>query len=107
MSMLGPQGLEAVAAASQARTDELVAALTRVPGVQLAFDGPRFHEAVLALPRKVSEVLDALAKHGIAGGYDISALYPELGNALLVCATETRTSADIQQYAAALTAALK
>ena len=107
MSLLGPQGLEAVAGASQARTDELVAALTKVNGVKLAFAGPRFHEAVLTLPRPVSDVLDALAKQGIAGGYDISALFPELGNALLVCATETRTSADIQTYAAALASVLK
>ena len=32
---------------------ELVAALTRVPGVQLAFERPRFHEAVLQLDRPV------------------------------------------------------
>jgi glycine dehydrogenase subunit 1 len=107
MSLLGPQGLEAVAAASQARTDELVDALTRIDGVQLVFAGPRFHEAVLTLPRPVSGVLEALAKQGIAGGYDISSLYPELGNAVLVCATETRTTADIQKYAAALAAVLK
>ena len=28
--------------------------------------------------------------------------YPELGSALLVCATETKTSADIESYVAAL-----
>lgn len=106
-SILGPQGLEAVAATCQARTDELVAALTRIDGVELAFVGPRFHEAVVTLPRTVSEVLDALARDGIAGGYDISALYPCLGNALLVCATETRTSQDIQHYAGMLESILK
>ncbi|MET0984696.1 MAG: aminomethyl-transferring glycine dehydrogenase subunit GcvPA [Steroidobacteraceae bacterium] len=106
-SILGPQGLEAVAATCQTRTDELVAALTRIDGVKPAFAGPRFHEAVMTLPRKVSEVLDALAREGIAGGYDISALYPNLGNALLVCATETRTSADIQRYATVLASVLK
>lgn len=105
-SLMGPQGLEAVAATSQARTDELVAALTRIDGVKLVFAGPRFHEAVLTLPRKVSEVLDVLARDNIAGGYDISGLYPQLGNALLVCATETRTSADIQRYASVLASVL-
>ena len=47
-------------------------------------------------------MLDALAAQGIVGGFDLSADYPELGQALLVCATETRTSEDIQAYAAAL-----
>jgi glycine dehydrogenase subunit 1 len=107
MSLLGSAGLEKVAAASQTQTSALVAALTRIKGVKLAFSGPRFHEAVLQLDRKVSEVLEALAKRGIVGGYDLSRLYPDLGNALLVCATETRTDEDIAQYAAALSEVLK
>jgi glycine dehydrogenase subunit 1 len=85
-----------------ARTAELVAALGQVPGVRVAFDTPRFHEAVLLLDRKVAPVLEALAARGIVGGCDITAHYPSLGNALLVCATETRTSEDIATYARAL-----
>jgi glycine cleavage system P protein (glycine dehydrogenase) subunit 1 len=106
MSLLGSAGLEKVAAASQTQTSALVAALTRIKGVKLAFGGPRFHEAVLQLDRKVSDVLDALAQRGIVGGYDLSRLYPDLGNALLVCATEMRTNDDIEQYAKALAEAL-
>jgi glycine dehydrogenase subunit 1 len=102
MSLLGPQGLAQVAATSMARTAELVAALRQVQGVRVAFDAPRFHEAVLLLDRKVAPVLEALAARGIVGGCDISAHYPSLGNALLVCATETRTSEDIATYAHAL-----
>ena len=102
MSLVGPQGLARVAETSCVRTDELVVALTKIPGVKVVFDGPRCHEAVLQLPRKVSDVLDALTRHGIVGGYDLSGDYPELGNALLVCATETRTAEDIEAYAKAL-----
>ena len=75
--------------------------------MKLAFDGPRFHEAVLQLDRKVGDVLEALAQRGIVGGYDLSRQYPELGNALLVCATETRTDEDIEAYAAALAEVMK
>jgi glycine dehydrogenase subunit 1 len=103
MSLLGSAGLEKVAAVSQTQTSSLVAALTRIRGVKLAFGGPRFHEAVLQLDRKVSDVLEGLARRGIVGGYDLSRHYPDLGNALLVCATETRTADDIAAYAAALT----
>lgn len=104
MSLLGAEGLEDVAATSCGRLDELLAAVTKVPGVQLKFTGPRFHEAVLTFNRPVSQVLDALAKHGIAGGYDLTPHYPELGNALLVCATETRTGADIEKYVKVISA---
>ena len=102
MALLGPAGLAQVATASHARTNELVAALTRIPGVKQAFGGPRFHEAVLQLDRPVAAVLKALAAQGILGGVDLSGDYPELGAALLVCATETKTGGDIAQYANAL-----
>ncbi len=107
MSLLGAKGLEQVAAASQRQTRTLVDALTQVPGVQLAFSGPRFHEAVLKLDRKVDEVLEQLAARGIVGGLDLSRHYPELGNALLVCATEVRTDEDIQRYAETLAEVMK
>jgi glycine dehydrogenase subunit 1 len=102
MSLMGPQGLERTAAASHARTRELVNSLTRLKGVRAAFQGPAFHESVVLLDRPVGPVLKALASRGILGGLDLSEHYPELGSALLVCATETKTSADIESYVAAL-----
>jgi glycine dehydrogenase subunit 1 len=102
MSLVGPRGLAQVASSCMERSAALVEALTRVPGVRLAFDRPRFHEALLILDRPVRGVLDALAKRGIVGGFDASADYPALGNALLVCATETRTAEDIEIYSRAL-----
>src|SRR5688572_1651256 len=102
LALLGPVGLERVAAACAARTRELVAALTNIDGIRCAFAGPRFHEAVLQLDRPPAPLLEALAAKGIVGGFDLSSDYPELGPALLVCATETRTPADIAQYARTL-----
>jgi glycine dehydrogenase subunit 1 len=102
LALLGPVGLERVASACVARTRELVAALSGLPGVRCAFAGPRFHEAVLVLDRPVAPVLESLAAEGIIGGHDLARDYPELGHALLVCATETRTSEDIEAYARAL-----
>jgi glycine dehydrogenase subunit 1 len=102
LSLLGPHGLEQVAATCHANTRALVERLTQVPGVSRAFDRPVFHEAVLTLPRPAGEVLDSLLARGILGGFDLSGEYPELGNALLVCATETRDEQDLRQYAEAL-----
>jgi glycine dehydrogenase subunit 1 len=107
MSLLGAAGLERVAAASLQRTADLVAALGRVAGVKPAFSGPRFHEAVLLLDRPVAPVLAALARRGIFGGLDLADRYPELGHALLVCATETKLEVDIDSYAGALTDIMK
>jgi glycine dehydrogenase subunit 1 len=102
LSLMGPQGMVRTAAACHARTRELVGALTRVPGVRVAFAGPCFHETVLVLDRPVAPVLKALSERGIHGGLALGSYFPELGPALLVCATETKTQADIERYAQAL-----
>ncbi|HEX5209895.1 MAG TPA: aminomethyl-transferring glycine dehydrogenase subunit GcvPA [Steroidobacteraceae bacterium] len=107
LSLMGPGGLERVAAASHARTRELTDVLTKVPGVRRLFRGPVFHEEALAIDRPVAPVLESLAARGIVGGLDLSEHYPELGQALLVCATETKTTADIERYASALTECLR
>ncbi len=99
MAMVGPEGLERVAAASHANTNALVEKLTAIKGVTRVFDRPVFHEAVLRLDAPVADTLRALEAQGILGGYDLADHYPELGQALLVCATETRTTEDITQYA--------
>jgi glycine dehydrogenase subunit 1 len=62
---------------------------------------------VLLLDRPVAPVLKALAARGILGGLDLAPYYPELGPALLVCATETKTAADIERYRASLNEALQ
>ncbi|MBI2383324.1 MAG: aminomethyl-transferring glycine dehydrogenase subunit GcvPA [Gammaproteobacteria bacterium] len=102
MSLLGPEGLAKVASACMANLKALTGALTQIPGVTAAFRGARFHEAVLKLDRPVAPVLARLADQGIVGGFDLSRHYPELGHALLVCATETKSAADIARYADAL-----
>ena len=106
LAIMGAEGLERVAAACMSRTSELVAALTRLPGVRAAFSTARFHEAVLLLERPVAPLLEELAARGIEAGLDLAPWFPELGPALLVCATETRSLADISAYEAALNAAL-
>ncbi|MDH5311791.1 MAG: glycine dehydrogenase, partial [Gammaproteobacteria bacterium] len=88
--------------ASHERTAELLRRLTAIDGVERIFSGPHFHEAALRLDRPVRPALDALAAQGILGGYDLGRDFPELGNALLVCATETKTDADLDRYAEAL-----
>jgi glycine dehydrogenase subunit 1 len=66
------------------------------------FDVPHFHEVVLQFDRPIAPVLKALARSDILGGFDLAKDYPELGNALLVCATETKTDADLATYRDAL-----
>jgi len=102
MALLGGEGLVRVAGACHANTAALVDRLTAIDGVAAAFESPVFHERVLRLAAPTAEVLDALAEHQVLGGFDLRADYPELGNAVLVCATESRSGADIDEYATRL-----
>ncbi|MEO1767714.1 aminomethyl-transferring glycine dehydrogenase subunit GcvPA [Thiobacter sp. AK1] len=99
LALLGPEGLKRVAATCHANTQRLIEALTAIPGVRRLFGRPFFHEVVLQLATPVAGVLYGLEAQGIVGGFDLTPHYPELGHALLVCATETRTEADIARYA--------
>ena len=99
LALLGPDGLARVARACHGAATALLAALGRIEGVERAFSGPRLHEFALRLKTSVGPVLDALKARGIIGGFDLGHDYPELGPALLVCATETKTASDITRYA--------
>jgi len=107
LSLLGHGGLSRVALTSHQQTSKLVDYLTAIDGVERAFSADFFHEAVLRLDRPVAPVLERLAAGDILGGYDLSGRYPELGNALLVCATETKTDGDLRAYADALASAMR
>ena len=99
MALLGPYGLTQVAQQCHANTRKLVEKLTAIHGVEQVFTTPYFHEAVLRLDASISDVLRALQAQGIVGGFNLNEHYPELGQALLVCATETCTESDMDQYA--------
>jgi len=107
MSLLGYHGLRRVALQSVEQTAKLAGMVSARDGVETAFSAPHFHEVVLRLDRPVGPVLELLAANNILGGLDLTNDYPELGNALLVCATETKTDADLESYAAALDNALQ
>jgi glycine dehydrogenase subunit 1 len=105
LSILGAEGLRNVAGKSH---ENLLALLGRLEGIGLRriFAGPAFHEAPLALPRPAQALLERMREEGVLGGHDLGADYPELGDALLVCTTETKTSADLDACAAAFARAL-
>jgi glycine dehydrogenase subunit 1 len=107
MSLLGAEGLARVASLSHKRTGELCEALCALKGVERVFRQPFFHEVAIRLDRPVAPLLTQLAEHGVLGGLDLSVTHPELGDALLLCATETKTEADIERYRDLLAEILK
>jgi glycine dehydrogenase subunit 1 len=100
MSLMGPHGLRQVALVCHQRAREMKKELSAIPGVEVVFHAPFFNEIVIRLHHKpVDQVLKELAKRGIQGGYALKDAYPEWPDCLLVCATETKSEADIKRLA--------
>jgi glycine dehydrogenase subunit 1 len=70
------------------------------------FTRPVFHETVIKLTKPVAPVLAAMAQNGVLAGFDLSVDYPELGNALVVCATETKNDADLNRFVKCLSSSI-
>jgi glycine dehydrogenase subunit 1 len=106
LALLGPEGLRRVAHTCHANLLGLLDRLNGVSGVRRRFASPAFHEATLSLAAPAAAVLDQLCDQGLLAGLDLCEFYPELGDAILVCTTETKTTADLDHYVRSLHAAL-
>ena len=101
MSLLGFDGVTRVARQSHANTTRLAEGLCGIDGIERLYDAPYFHEVALRLDRPAAPVLAALAEQNILGGYDLTDYAGT--DAILVCATETKTEGDIDACIAAFT----
>ena len=103
VATLGPHGLRDVAAGGAARAAELEAALKAV-GAPRVHTGAYLNEFAVRIP-DAPRVHAALLEKGILAGLPLADWYgddPVLRDALLVCATEVTTTADIERFATAL-----
>ena len=106
MALLGGEGLRRVALACHANTRRLVQKLCN-DTISLRFNRPYFHEAVLHSALPLERLLRPLYAHNLQPGYALGDDYPELGESMLVCATETKTEADLDVYQAHLSRAIE
>ena len=105
MALLGPEGLRRVASHSWKNTHDLQGKL-QAAGLKPAFSSDFFHEVVIDLGQPAAPVLQKMANNGVVGGYALGNKYPGMDNHILVCATETKTEADLDHYIETLQASL-
>ena len=104
MSLLGEAGLRRLALLNHEAACETADALSAIAGVEVV-NTVYFNEFTVRLPRKASEVVEALSKRGIMAGVPGDRLWPNdamAENLLIVAATECVTDDDIADFAAAL-----
>ena len=107
LATIGPHGLRDVAALGASRAAELEAALAAV-GAPRLHPGPYLNEFVVRVP-EARTVHRRLIEAGVLAGLVLADAEPDdptLAEGLLVCATEVTTSAEIVQFAGALSAVL-
>jgi len=106
-ALYGPEGLKELAEANSGAAAYAAERLSSIKGVSLKFRGPFFNEFVVSLPVSAGGLREKiLATRGVDIGLPLAPLYPELGETLLVCATETKTEADILKLEAVIKEAL-
>jgi len=104
LSLLGKEGLREVAELCVLKTHQAAHRAREVAGIEPAFTSPYAREVALALPIPAREAIAAARAHGVLLGVDGAVCGPGCERILLVAATEKRTAADIEQWAAALAA---
>ena len=97
LALLGPAGLKELAGANARAAAFTAEKLAGVKGAALKFKAHFFNEFVLDVKVDAAGLREkVLAKDNIDIGLPLKDLYPALGpGALLICATETKTEADI------------
>src|SRR6266567_6764077 len=96
MTVYGKQGLRELAEQNLAKAHYLASKL------KPRFSGPFFNEfAAAGNGTPADEINGRLLAKKIVGGLPLRKFYPELGEAMLLCATETTKRADMDQVAAA------
>jgi glycine dehydrogenase subunit 1 len=104
MALMGPRGFAEIGDTIAANSSYAADRLGRVPSLGVRWRG-FFKEFVVDFTgtgRTVAEINAALRDRGIFGGKDLSAAFPELGQAALYCVTEVHTAEDISALVTAL-----
>jgi glycine dehydrogenase subunit 1 len=106
VSIMGKVGMRKVGELSAAKAHYAAEMFAKIPGVRLRFAAPFFKEFTLQLPKSPERVAKRLMKDKILAGVPLKAFDRAQRDCLLVAVTEKRTRAEIDAYAAALTAAV-
>ncbi len=103
MSAMGKNGMRQVAELCYHKAHYAAQEIAQRTAFEVLDRGTFFKEFVVRSPRPIAEVNQhLLAEYGIIGGYDLTCDYPELGNAMLLCVTETVARRDIDALVEAL-----
>lgn len=95
LAAMGAKGLRQAAEGCMAHARYAAERICSVPGFDMVYPGPYFHEFVTTCPVKPERLLEGLALRGILGGLPVE-------SGILWCATEMNTRQEIDALEAAI-----
>jgi glycine dehydrogenase subunit 1 len=101
-SVMGKSGLRKVAELCYHKAHYAAEQIDALDGYSVWGQAPFFHEFVVACPRPVAEINEALLDLGILGGYDLGKAYKALDGYMLIAVTEMNSVEDIDELVSAL-----
>lgn len=94
----GNEGVRKLALTNFQRTAYLKQQLGKIPGIKMMGGAHFFNEFAFSFGKPFAEVEAFFRKHQIAVGVDLGCYFPELDGMVLVCVTETKDKAQLDQY---------
>jgi glycine dehydrogenase subunit 1 len=98
LATVGPKGLRELCEQNILKTDYAVQHIRSRTGHTVLFDAPRFNEFVIQLKDDYASCAHKLLQKKMVPGLQLARFYPELGNTMLVCVTETTTKEQIDAF---------
>jgi glycine cleavage system P protein (glycine dehydrogenase) subunit 1 len=102
MSLLGKNGLRAVAEQSHAKAEYLKGRISALPGYRLPYPEPTFNEFLVEGPGEAAPMIAELARGGILAGVPLSRLGEGPASRFLVAVTEMNTREEMDRLVSAL-----
>lgn len=102
LAMLGKTGLRKVGLLNLQNARDTHERLMKLKGVERFSSRPFFNEFALWIRKDAARLEKSLQKHRLLGPLELSRFYPDKKGAYLVAVTEKRTSADLEELAAAI-----
>lgn len=98
LTILGPEGIKELAQINTSASQHAFEKLISIDGVKPKFSSPFFNEFVLSFPKDVKNLRTKILNEDFIDiGLPLKRYFPDMGNCLLVCVTETKTEEDIDR----------
>ena len=97
MALMGKNGMRRVGELNYHKAHYAAQQIHRLDGYSVDMSKPFFNEFVVACPRPVSRINEALLEEGMIGGYDLGQRYFHLQDHMLLCVTEVNAKDEIDR----------